>query len=118
MKNTPEVVDLIKGFPYPDLTKIRGKPCRNKIILMEKELKANAASVETKLGGGGNGHLGLLMSEEKYATRSATPFVIPAHPGITPLFLSRTTQINARIISTQHENLVYIYELCRMLPMH
>ena len=80
---------------------------------MEKELKANAGSVETTLGGGANSHLGLLMLEEKYTTHSATPFVVPAHPGITPLFPPGTTQINARIISTQHENLVYIYELCR-----
>ena len=72
MRTAPEVADIIKGFPNPELTKIRGKPSRAKIIQMEKELKANASSVETQLGGGANGHLGLMMTAADYATWTPT----------------------------------------------
>lgn len=113
MKSTPEVADLIKGFPYPELTKICGKPAKDKIIILEKELIANASLVETRLGGGQNGHLGLMMSAEAYANRSDTPFEIPNHPGLVLLFPQGTTQINARILQTQHEDLIFTYGLCR-----
>lgn len=112
MRSAPEVADLIDGFPYPELTKIWGKPSRDKIIILEKELKANSSSVETQLGVGNNGHLGLMMTKEAYATRSATPFAIPPHPGLVPLFPVGTNQINARILTTQHKNLIYLYKLC------
>lgn len=49
MRSPPEVADIISGFLNPELTKIRTQPTCDKIILLEKQLKANASSVETTL---------------------------------------------------------------------
>lgn len=53
------------------------------------------------------------MTQEKYATVLATPFVVPAHPGLTQLIPPGTNQINARILTTQYKSLIYQYELCQ-----
>ena len=45
---------------------------------MKNELKANAQSVPSTLGGGRHGHLGLVLSEDEYETVThGTPYVKP-----------------------------------------
>jgi hypothetical protein len=46
---------------------------------LQNELYANAQSVESTLGGGAHGHLGMVMPEAEYVTISAeaTPYVFP-----------------------------------------
>ena len=48
-------------FDYPTLTKISGEPTLGALMTLRNELKANAQSVETTLGGGAHGHLGLVV---------------------------------------------------------
>lgn len=44
-------------------------------------LQANASSVETDLGGGDHGYLGLVLSDEKHASiPGVQPFVAPTYP--------------------------------------
>ena len=55
------VIDIKQTFfDYPDLTKIDGKPNIMTLLKLKNELKANAQSVPTVLGGGQHGHLGLV----------------------------------------------------------
>ena len=68
-------------FDYPVLTKIHGKPTFTALTSLKKQLKANARSVRSNLGGGAHGHLGLVLSPTEYALISNTPFVEPEHPG-------------------------------------
>ena len=64
-------------FDYPDITRIVGEPTTSTLITLRNEIKANAQSVYTTLGGGENGHLGLICSEEAYATLvpANTPYI-------------------------------------------
>ena len=61
------LVDLKQTFfDYPELSKISGEPTLGSLMTLRNELKANAQSVSTTLGGGANGHLGLVLSEQAY----------------------------------------------------
>jgi hypothetical protein len=54
-------------------------PTATTIRLLNKELYANLSTVESKLGGGSHGHLGMLMPEEEYIkkSRGAATYVAP-----------------------------------------
>ena len=48
------------------VTKIVGQPTNSGIDLLEEEILAIAASTTTPLGGGNNGHAGILMEDTEY----------------------------------------------------
>jgi hypothetical protein len=76
----PSVKDTY--FQHKVLTKIHGKPTYETLQNALTELKANAGSVPSTLGGGQYGHLGLLLSDTRYATLPMTqPWVSPINPG-------------------------------------
>ena len=66
MSSVPSVNDTY--FQHKVLTRIHGPPVFETLQLLANELKANAASVPTTLGGGLYGQLGLVVSDQKYAT--------------------------------------------------
>jgi hypothetical protein len=68
------------------VTKIIGQPTNQGINLLEEELLAIAALITTPLGGGNNGHAGILMDDAEYMAMFgvATVFVAPANPGFYP----------------------------------
>lgn len=69
-------------FQHKLLTKIHGQPTYETLQTLATEIKANAASVPSTLGGGQYGHLGLILSDERYATLATTvPWVSPPNPG-------------------------------------
>ena len=68
-------------FEFPVLTKIQGQPDFPSLKTIKDELKANATTVPTELGGGENGHLGLVLTPEEYTNVSAIPYDRPVHPG-------------------------------------
>jgi hypothetical protein len=75
-------------FPNKVLTPLRGQPTYDSLKTLSKQLKANAASVPSALGGGIYGHLGLVMSPQRYATlANAVPWVtpLPVPPFVAPL---------------------------------
>ena len=53
-------------FEFPTLTPIRGEPTADTLIVLRKQLKANAKSVPSNLGGGTLGHLGLIIPPARY----------------------------------------------------
>ena len=68
-------------FEFKELTKIHGEPTYDSIKQLHNELKANARSVCSSLGGGNYGHLGLVLTDAQYGMISNVPFVRPDHPG-------------------------------------
>jgi hypothetical protein len=81
-------------FQFPTLTKIHGDPTYASLAKLTKECKANGKSVPTTLGGGLQGHLGLVTSAVAYK-RSApgTPFTRPNLPVLANLAEATQFQI-------------------------
>jgi hypothetical protein len=68
------------------VTEVHGQPSNLDIDRLEEELIAVAFSIPTTLGGGGNGHASLLLTDVDYnALAPGTPFVVPINPGIYPI---------------------------------
>ena len=68
-------------FQHPSLTKISGDPTYTSLAKLEKEIKANGKSVPSTLGGGFQGHLGLVSSYNAYDYVSpGVPFIRPVNP--------------------------------------
>ena len=62
------------NFKIPVLTKTSGLPNYALLKIIKNELKENAASVSSNLGGGSNGHAGLVLMRTEYAAVSAIPY--------------------------------------------
>ena len=71
-------------FRFPVPTPINGEPTNRTLKRLKTELRANGSSVETDLGGGDHGYLGLILTDPEYARIVPTPdpFVAPVFPGI------------------------------------
>ena len=69
-------------FKYPIPTPINGEPTNKLLKRLKTELRANASSVDTDLGGGDHGYLGLVLSDAEYARIIPTPaaFTAPIFP--------------------------------------
>ena len=68
-------------FQHKVLTRVHGKPHLDSLKILFDKIKANASSVKSTLGGGMYGHLGLLISDTRYATLLATASVNPVNSG-------------------------------------
>ena len=71
----------LNNFPNPIVNSINGKPTFTTLYKLQSQIKANASSVPSTLGGGRHGHLGLVLTPVKYNTISLIPFVKPRDPG-------------------------------------
>ncbi len=72
---------------------MNGPPTSNDLNLLKEELIAIAASIPSVLGGGMNGHAGMLLSNINYATMApGSPFVVPVNPGVYPVGVTATTR--------------------------
>jgi hypothetical protein len=81
-------------FQHPSLTKISGDPTYTSLAKLEKECKANGKSVSSTLGGGLQGHLGLVCNALAYNRVSPdVPFVRPLLPVLPDLTGSTAPQI-------------------------
>ena len=81
-------------FQHLTLTKISGDPTYTSLAKLEREIKANGKSVPSTLGGGSQGHLGLVSSPSSYDRISpGVPFTRPALPELPNLSTSTANQI-------------------------
>ena len=70
-------------FEQPVLTEIYLEPIYETLHHLKNELKANASSVPTTLGGGNHGYLGMILTPENYHCIAPTdPFSWPSNPGV------------------------------------
>ena len=97
----PSVEDFTNTFPN-HLTLIVGEPTYQTLKELKDQLKANAASIPTTLGGGNHGYLSLILSPAAYATISPTAFVEPAYPGQHPAIPAGTNAANTSAIIRRH----------------
>ena len=100
---TPGAVDYAASyFRYKTPTPIQGTPTYKALKRLKAELRANASSVESNLGGGDHGYLGLVLSDAEYATVDAIPFAAPAYPNDLNI-PANATQIQAFSLKEEHE---------------
>jgi hypothetical protein len=66
------VKDVIASFPHPVLPTAQVEPDYQTIHAIRKSLQANLRSIDTHLGGGTLGHLGLIVSDASYAMIAPT----------------------------------------------
>ena len=90
-------------FEKKELDRIHGKPTLDSLVTMFRQLKRNAQSVPTTLGGGKHGYLALLLPTSEYdAIEGTTPFHPPIDPGIfTPVGTSTRATSPPRAIRTR-----------------
>ena len=99
-------------FKYKTPTPIQGAPTNKTLKRLKQELRANASSVESDLGGGDHGYLGLVLTDAEYASISATPFVAPHYPAA--LAIPRgTDQVQALNLREQHKDNKRAYYECK-----
>jgi hypothetical protein len=84
------VEDVLASFPHPILPTVEGEPDYQTIHATRKILQANSLAIDTHLGGGNLGHLGLIISYSSYANiapptaEEPTLWVTPNAPGRAP----------------------------------
>jgi hypothetical protein len=61
------VEDILASFPHPIIPTVEGEPDYNTIHATRKFLQANSRAIDTHLGGGTLGHLGLIFSDAAYS---------------------------------------------------
>ena len=84
-------------FQYEHLTSITEEPTFESLTRLKNELKANALSVPSTLGGGNHVMLGMVLTPAEFALVSNTPFVRQQYPG--PLnFPTGTTAIQSKTL--------------------
>jgi hypothetical protein len=111
------VEDVIASFPHPVLPTVQGEPDYQTIHAIRKSLQANLRAIDTHLGGGTLGHLGLIVSDASYTmiapTMDAGPtlWIRPQAPGRAP---ANTDGTSAQISADRHvwEEDVQTYRTC------
>jgi hypothetical protein len=99
------VEDVIASFPHVVLPTVQGEPYYQTIHAIRKSLQANLRAIDTHLGGGTLGHLGLIVSDVSYimiapATDDVpTLWIRPKAPGRAP---SKTDGTAAQISAAHH----------------
>ena len=89
-------------FKYKTPTPIRGVPTHKALRRLKTELQANVSSIETDLGGGDHGYLGLVLTNEECAAVPDTePFIPPPYPGNLTI-PATATAIEALQLKDQH----------------
>ena len=90
-------------FEFPVLTKCEGKLSFPILKKIKDEIKCNAASVYSELGGGAHGHLGLVLTVTEYAHVSATPYVRSTMPAALNIPLGTTAHESLRLRENHKE---------------
>jgi hypothetical protein len=99
------VEGVIASFPHPILPTVQGEPDYQTIHAIRKLLQTNARAIDTHLGGGALGHLGLVVSDASYAIiapateAGPTLWEIPTAPGRAP---GNTDGTAAHISTARH----------------
>jgi hypothetical protein len=107
------VEEVITSFPHPVLSTVQGEPDYQTIHATRKFLQANSRAIDTHLGGGTLGHLGLIISDASYVMIAPT---MDGGPTLwtTPQAPANTDGTAAQINSAHHiwEENVQTYRTC------
>ena len=98
------------NFDHKFLTRIIGEPTFSTHHLMLLQLKSNASSLPSTLGGGQHGCIGVILSPATYATLAPMqPFEFPVHPGVLQVVLP-ATQFEIVLAKTLHDKNVFTFQ--------
>jgi hypothetical protein len=108
---------VMASFPHLVLPEVQGDPDYQTIHATRTFLQANSRAIDTHLGGGTLGHLGLIISDASYAQITPTTndkqtiWVTPSAPGQAPAATDGTA---AQISAARHlcEEDVQTYRTC------
>jgi hypothetical protein len=96
------IEDVMASFPHPVLPTVQGEPDYQTIHATRKFLQANLRAIDTHLGGGTLGHLGLIIWDSSYAmiapstADEPTLWITPQAPGRAPATMDgKAAQISA-----------------------
>ena len=112
--STP-MADTSLNFPHPKLTPINGKPSFNSLRKFQKELYANAHTIDSTLGGGRNGHLAPIMPDADYLACTGEAYIAPVHPGAQPAHGAGTTAVQITEANRQYDALLGSFKLHRTM---
>jgi hypothetical protein len=100
--------EIQKTFAEQAVTKVNGQPTCNDLDPLDEELTAIAASIPMILGGGLNGHAGMLLSDADFATIApGTPFVPPTNPGVYPIGVTAANHVQ---MEAEHKEQINVFE--------
>jgi hypothetical protein len=103
-------VDTIRdSFPYVTIPKQTGTPTYESINEVHQKLKANASSIQSELGGGTHGLLGLMLRPNRYLELTGQPFVFPINPGPTTVIPEGATAAVTSALIRNHNELLRIF---------
>ena len=92
-------------FEHPELSRIIGEPTTASLITLLAEVRDNAGSVQTDLGGGAQDHLGLVCNPQTYQVlvSAAEPYICPENPGRLVLAEAGLTQYQIAQAREEHD---------------
>jgi hypothetical protein len=99
------VDDVLASFLHPIIPTVEGEPDYQTIHSTKKILQANSRAIDTDLGGGTVGHLGLIISDAAYSnidpptTGEPTFWETPNAPGRAPAATNGTA---AQLSAARH----------------
>ena len=101
-------------FPYKTPPLVRSEPTYKDLKRIKTELRANASSVESTLGGGDHGHLFLVLTSAEYlqVPSITDPTFAPTWPG-TLWIPPNSGIVQAIHIKEQHHERIRIYRECQ-----
>jgi hypothetical protein len=82
MASTPD--EIIAGFPHSSLPKVTGEPAFEDLKVIRRLPNTNAMSVSSYVGGGRQGHPGIIMTNEEYLAIASDVLPAPDNPGASP----------------------------------
>jgi hypothetical protein len=106
----PSLDDIKAGFVFQILDTIVGEPTYKSLELAHNQCIRNATTVDSRLGGGGHGHAGLVEFPDVYLLRTAHHYNRPAFPGDSPHYVigADPQQREATLLQWQTSTSIYL----------
>ena len=102
MLTSYSIKNIYSHFEYEELQKIVGEPRLDTILLLHRQVKWNAQSFPTTLGGSQLKFLALVIAEENYnAIPAPEPFKRPSDPGTFSLQVPSTVTLQSPTSTVQ-----------------
>ena len=98
-------------FEHPELSRIIGEPTTASLITLLAEVRDNAGSVQTDLGGGSHGHLGLVCDPNTYQrlVPDSEPYNRPENPGRLEIAEAGLTQYQIAQAREEHDEATRLF---------
>jgi hypothetical protein len=106
----PSLEDIKAGFVFQSLDTIVGEPTYKSLELTHNQCIRNATTVDTRLGGGGHGHAGLVEFPDVYLLRTGNHFNRPLYPGDSPHYATGADpqQRETTLLLWQNDSKIYL----------